>query len=84
MRLLRDHATFVVSGTKLAQEIGTSRSAVWRFVEQLRSLGVEIKGHPTTGYQLEKVPDLLLPEVLAPLLKGSLFGSRIHHYFRVD
>ena len=83
VRLLSDHATFVVSGTKLAQEIGTSRSAVWRFVEQLRSLGVEIKGHSTTGYQLESVPDLLLPEILAPLVKGSLFGSRIHHYFRV-
>lgn len=83
VRLLSDHATFVISGTKLAQEIGTSRSAVWRFVEQLRALGVEIKGHSTTGYQLEKVPDLLLPEILAPLVKGSLF-SRIHHYFRVD
>ena len=72
----------MISGTKLAQEIGASRSAVWRFVEQLRSLGVEIKGHPTTGYQLEKVPDLLLPEILAPLVKGSMF-HRIHHYFRV-
>jgi BirA family biotin operon repressor/biotin-[acetyl-CoA-carboxylase] ligase len=83
VRLLTDHATFVVSGTKLAQEIGASRSAVWRFVQQLRSLGVEIKGHPTTGYQLERVPDLLLPEILAPLVKGSMFGARIHHYFRV-
>lgn len=83
VRLLSGHATFVVSGTKLAQEIGASRSAVWRFVQQLRALGVEIKGHPTTGYQLESVPDLLLPEILAPLVKGSMFGARIHHYFRV-
>ncbi len=72
----------VVSGTKIAQEIGASRSAVWRFVQQLRALGVEIAGHPTTGYQLKTVPDLLLPEVLAPMLKGTLFGARIHHYFR--
>jgi BirA family biotin operon repressor/biotin-[acetyl-CoA-carboxylase] ligase len=72
----------VVSGTKIAQEIGASRSAVWRFVEQLRALGVEIAGHPTTGYQLKRVPDLLLPEVLAPMVKGTLFAARIHHYFR--
>ncbi len=72
----------VVSGTKIAQEIGASRSAVWRFVEQLRALGVEIAGHPTTGYQLKRVPDLLLPEVLAPMLKGTLFAARVHHYFR--
>ena len=72
----------VVSGTKIAQEIGASRSAVWRFVEQLRELGVEIAGHPTTGYRLKSVPDLLLPEVLAPMVKGTLFAARIHHYFR--
>jgi BirA family biotin operon repressor/biotin-[acetyl-CoA-carboxylase] ligase len=80
--LLASHATVVVSGTKIAQEIGASRSAVWRFVQQLRALGVEIAGHPTTGYQLKTVPDLLLPEVLAPMLKGTLFAARIHHYFR--
>ncbi len=82
IRLLAGHATVVVSGTKIAQEIGASRSAVWRFVEQLRALGVEIAGHPTTGYQLKRVPDLLLPEVLAPMLKGTLFAACVHHYFR--
>ena len=30
VRLLMDHATVVVSGTKIADEIGTSRSEVWR------------------------------------------------------
>jgi BirA family biotin operon repressor/biotin-[acetyl-CoA-carboxylase] ligase len=71
----------VVSGTKIAEEIGVTRSAVWRLIEQLRSLGVEIAGHPATGYQLEAVPDLLLPEFLAPLLRGCRF-SDLHHYFK--
>ena len=73
----------VVSGTKLAEEIGASRSAVWRFVQQLRGLGVEITGHPATGYQLKSVPDLLLPEFVKPLVKGTIFAERLHHYFRV-
>ncbi len=83
IRVLTEHAMVVVSGTKLAAEIGTSRSEVWRLVQQLRSLGVEIAGHPATGYQLKTVPDLLLPDVLGPLLKGTMFAGRIHHYFRV-
>ncbi len=83
MRLLGDHATVVVSGTKIAEELGTSRSEVWRLVEQLRALGVDIAGHAATGYRLEKIPDLLLPATLAPLLKGTLFARRIHHYFRI-
>jgi BirA family transcriptional regulator, biotin operon repressor / biotin---[acetyl-CoA-carboxylase] ligase len=43
---------------------------------------VEIAGHPATGYRLKSVPDLLLPEMLAPLAKGTIF-SHIHHYYRI-
>ncbi|MGZ5120450.1 MAG: biotin--[acetyl-CoA-carboxylase] ligase [Burkholderiales bacterium] len=82
VRLLSDNATVVVSGTKIADEIGISRSAVWRFVQKLRGLGVDIAGHPATGYRLASVPDLLLPEILLPLVKGTIF-TRIHHYFRI-
>jgi BirA family transcriptional regulator, biotin operon repressor / biotin---[acetyl-CoA-carboxylase] ligase len=74
--------TVVISGTKLAQEIGTNRSEVWRLVQQLRTLGVEIAGHPASGYQLTAVPDLLLPEMLEPLVRGTIFGEHIHHYYR--
>ena len=81
VRLLTDNATVVVSGTKIADEIGTSRSEVWRLVQQLRTLGVEIAGHPATGYQLKAVPDLLLPDMLAPALKGTIFGADIHHNY---
>jgi BirA family biotin operon repressor/biotin-[acetyl-CoA-carboxylase] ligase len=80
-----EHATVVVSGTKIAEEIGTSRSEVWRLIQQLRALGVDVAGHPATGYQLRAVPDLLLPEMLAPSLKGTIFGGtkQIHHYYKI-
>ncbi len=89
IRLLMDHATVIVSGTKIAEEIGTSRSEVWRLIQQLRSVGVDVAGHPATGYQLRAVPDLLLPEMLAPSLKGTIFGGtsgatrQIHHYYKI-
>ncbi len=75
MRLLSDNATVVISGTRIAEELGTSRSEVWRAVQHLRELGVQIAGHPSTGYQLEAVPDLLLPDILAPLAE--------RHYLRL-
>ncbi|MFZ0479060.1 MAG: biotin--[acetyl-CoA-carboxylase] ligase [Terriglobales bacterium] len=87
VRLLMDHATVVVSGTKIAEEIGTSRSEVWRLVQQLRELGVDVAGHPATGYQLRAVPDLLLPEMIAPLVKRTIFAAdhtrHIHHYYKI-
>ena len=81
--MLADNPTLVISGTKLAEEIGSNRSEVWRLIEQLRSYGVQIAGHAAIGYQLMKVPDLALPEVLDPLISGTMFAKRIHHFFRV-
>jgi BirA family biotin operon repressor/biotin-[acetyl-CoA-carboxylase] ligase len=83
VRLLMDHATVVASGTKIADEIGTSRSALWRLIQQLRGLGVDVAGHPATGYQLRAVPDLLLPEILSPLVKGTIFAKQLHHYYKI-
>ncbi|MGA8345562.1 MAG: biotin--[acetyl-CoA-carboxylase] ligase [Candidatus Sulfotelmatobacter sp.] len=83
VRLLMDHATVVVSGTKIAQEISSNRSEVWRLIQQLRGLGVDVAGHPATGYQLRSVPDLLLPEILRPLLRGSIFDTHLHHFYKI-
>src|ERR1700758_1059726 len=82
--LLAENATIVVSGARIAREIGVSRSTVWRWVTRLRELGVRAKGEPHTGYFLEKVPDILTPDMLRQRLKGSLFGKRVHHFFKVD
>src|SRR5208282_4997206 len=83
VRLLMEHAMVVVSGTKIAQEISSNRSEVWRLIQQLRGLGVDVAGHPATGYQLKSVPDLLLPEILAPLLRGTSFDCKLHHFYKI-
>ncbi len=82
VRVLMNYPTLVISGTKLAQEIKATRSEVWRLVQQLRTLGVEIAGHPSSGYQLKAVPDLLLPELIEPLVRGTIFDGHICHYYR--
>ena len=82
--LLAENATIVISGARIAREIGVSRSTVWRWVQRLRELGVRAKGHPRMGYFLEKVPDLLAPDMLKSRLKGSLFGKHIYHFLRTD
>ena len=84
VRLLSDNATVIVSGTKIAEEIGTTRSEIWRLIQQLRQLGVDVAGHPATGYQLRTVPDLLLPDVIASLVKHTIFAKHIQHYYKID
>jgi BirA family biotin operon repressor/biotin-[acetyl-CoA-carboxylase] ligase len=81
--LLMEHATVVVSGTKIADEISSSRSEVWRLIQQLRGMGVDVAGHPATGYQLRSVPDLLLPEILRPLVRRTIFDAHLHHFYKI-
>src|SRR6266849_9712660 len=84
LTLLAENATIVISGARIAREIGVSRSAVWRWVERLRGLGVKVRGQAASGYFLEKVPDILTADILKRRLKGSLFGKRVHHFFKTD
>jgi BirA family biotin operon repressor/biotin-[acetyl-CoA-carboxylase] ligase len=82
--LLSENAMIVVSGARIAREIGVSRSTVWRWVNRLRELGVRVKGQQHSGYHLEKVPDILTPDMLRQRLKGSLFGKHVYHFFKID
>lgn len=84
LTLLAENATIVISGAKIAKEIGVSRQQVFRWVEKLRALGVRVKGHPRTGYHIERVPDILAPQLLSRRLSGTVFAKRIHHFFKAD
>ncbi len=84
LTLFADNATIAISGSRIAKEIGVSRSTVWRWVERLREVGVGVKGKPYTGYFLERVPDILTPDMLRQRLQGSMFAKRIQHFFRTD
>jgi len=84
LALLAENATIVISGARIAREIGVSRSTVWHWVQRLRELGVRVKGQQGNGYFLEEVPDILTPDLLRKRMKGSLFGKRLYHFFKTD
>ncbi len=45
---------------------------------------MKVKGHPNSGYHIERVPDILVPNILSRRLAGTPFAKRIHHFFKVD
>ena len=47
------------SGEWLAKELKVSRSAVWKAVERLRALGVDVQALPRRGYRLSNPVELL-------------------------
>lgn len=84
LTLLAENSTIVVSGAKVAKEIGVTRQQVWRWIQKLRDLGVRVKGHPRTGYHIERIPDILAPQLLSHRLYGTPFARHIYHFFKVD
>ena len=84
IHLLITNATVLVPGPKIASEIGVTRVTVWRWIKKLRSMGMEIKGHHAHGYQLVKIPDVLVPSLIRPQPGENEIGQNLVHFFRTD
>ena len=61
------------SGESLASQLGQTRAAVWKGVERLRALGIEVQAHARRGYRLASPVEMLdagrlLRELQAPHL----------------
>src|SRR5258708_20737481 len=80
--LLTDHPTVVLSGTKMASEIGVPRSTLRGWILRLRDLGVELEGVPAEGYRLKRMPELLTPRAVRRAAQGTAFGQRAVHHFK--
>jgi BirA family transcriptional regulator, biotin operon repressor / biotin---[acetyl-CoA-carboxylase] ligase len=84
LTLLSENATIVISGAKIAKEIGVTRGTVWKWVQKLRELGVNVKGHPRTGYHIGGIPDVLAPKLISRRLLNTPFWKHIYHFFKVE
>ena len=51
-----------ISGEEIGKQFKISRTAVWKHVNELRSMGYEIESSPKTGYTFIKSTNLLLSE----------------------
>ncbi len=69
-----------LSGARLSQQLGVSRTAVWKHVEALRRLGYAVEAAPRAGYRLVSAPDRLYPWEIREGLRASRFGREIRHF----
>jgi BirA family biotin operon repressor/biotin-[acetyl-CoA-carboxylase] ligase len=62
----------VHSGADLARELGCSRTAVWKQLHQLESVGLELNSAPGRGYELSAPLELLDPDAIRRGLNPSV------------
>jgi BirA family biotin operon repressor/biotin-[acetyl-CoA-carboxylase] ligase len=84
LQLLRKHASAFLSGQEISRLLKVSRTAVWKRIERLRTLGYEIEASTRSGYRLIQSPDLLTPSEINSILKTKWMGRTIHHFQTVD
>jgi BirA family biotin operon repressor/biotin-[acetyl-CoA-carboxylase] ligase len=69
------------NGETLAQALGMSRAAVWKKIEALRALGVEVVGRAGTGYSLarplERLDGADIRARLTPAARAALCELRV-------
>ena len=73
-----------VSGQKISEELGVSRTAVWKYINALRKEGYELESVTRRGYRLLQSPDVLTRERLAGLLKPDLLAGDLCCYDTID
>jgi BirA family transcriptional regulator, biotin operon repressor / biotin---[acetyl-CoA-carboxylase] ligase len=77
---LKDQPSTHISGSLLASCLHLTRTAVWKHIRTLKSMGYGIQAHPKKGYILTDVPDLLIPEEISPALRTTWIGRTYLHY----
>ena len=76
----KKHEEGYVSGEELSGELGVSRTAVWKHIENLREEGYVIEAFPHLGYKLISIPDRLTEAELKWQLKTELIARKIYSY----
>lgn len=56
-----------ISGQRICDELGISRTAVWKYMNSLKKEGYEIESVTRKGYRLLQSPDLLTREACFPV-----------------
>jgi len=75
----KQHGQYI-SGQRLSEELGVSRTAIWKQIHKLEAAGYRFEASSRLGYRLVSAPDELNAESVAGLLETSRFGRQVHFY----
>lgn len=81
---LTAHQGEFVSGQKISELFGISRTAVWKHIRVLKQRGYSIESYTKKGYCLKEAPELIQPEQVSDALHTQILGKKIVYYERVD
>ena len=68
-----------ISGETISNELGITRSAVWKHINELRAMGYDISSSQKEGYRLTRTSSKLLPYEIHKKLKTQFIGKTMRY-----
>jgi len=84
LKILRQNQEEYVSGQELCEQLGVSRTAVWKAVKQLKEMGYVIEAVQNRGYRLIGIPDILSEGEIESQLHTKWLGHVIYYFDELD
>jgi len=81
---LKSNSGQYISGEEISNRLQVSRTAIWKYINQLKELGYIIESQTKKGYRLMESPDSLLPQEIEELLKTRCIGRNLKYLEQVD
>lgn len=76
LSFLLNHQSEYISGQMLADQLGVSRTAIWKAIEALKCQGYEIESIKNKGYKISRLPKLWDEDYIDYLLKNTIFAQQ--------
>ena len=74
------NAEHYISGEEISRSLKISRSAIWKYIQDLRENGYDIVAVPHLGYKLNTAPDTPFPDEIRHGLKTKFVGHEVHFF----
>ena len=74
-----ERADHPISGEAISKELGITRSAVWKHINELRAMGYDISSSQKEGYRLTRTSSKLLPYEIHKKLKTQFIGKTMRY-----
>lgn len=69
-----------ISGETISNELGITRSAVWKNIKELRTMGYDIQSSQKSGYKLVHASSKLLPYEVHKKLRTQVIGKKMRYF----
>jgi BirA family biotin operon repressor/biotin-[acetyl-CoA-carboxylase] ligase len=77
LSVLEQNSGAFVSGAYLSNQLGCSRTAIWKHIEQLKLQGYEIEAVKKNGYRMVRRPEFLDASLLAEGMQTENIGRMV-------